>query len=353
MDIKIKLNQPENKIAATTTRNLEMPPPLLQATLTKESQAVCKNQAEAEKIAKEKKARIAAIYKELNELVGLKDIKKNIYEVQAYVEIQRRRSLENLHSEPTVLHAVFSGNPGTGKTTLARVLARLYKEIGIISQGQLIEVERADLVGEYIGHTAAKTKEQVKKALGGVLFIDEAYSLARGGSKDFGREAIDVLVKAMEDHKNDFVVILAGYRDEMISFINTNPGLNSRFPLQIDFPDYSIDELIDIADMMYQAREYCLETVAKQNLRHLLGEIIEKQPKHHGNARLVRNIVEASLRQQAVRLVEQTSVTKEELQIIKISDLPQSQVVFSRPQNQLTKQINQHLNNCVPLFATS
>jgi len=140
--------------------------------------------------------KVQELFKELDTLIGLKDVKKVIFEVQAYVEIQRRRTKEKLAAEPTVLHAIFKGNPGTGKTTVARILAKLFKEIGVLQKGHLVEVERADLVGEYIGHTAQKTRDQLKKAIGGVLFIDEAYSLARGGEKDFGKEAIDVLVKA-------------------------------------------------------------------------------------------------------------------------------------------------------------
>ena len=140
---------------------------------------------------------IDKIYDELNDLIGLKEVKSLIHEVQAFTKIQKLRSHNNLAAEPTVLHAIFRGNPGSGKTTVARILAKLYKEMGVLSKGHLVEVERADLVGEFIGHTAQKTKEQVKKALGGVLFIDEAYSLCRGGEKDFGREAIDVLVKTI------------------------------------------------------------------------------------------------------------------------------------------------------------
>ena len=184
------------------------------------------------------KARIKEIHKELNELIGLQSVKKMILEVQAFVDIQKRRTQEKLAAEPTVLHAVFKGNPGTGKTTVARIVAKLFKEVGVLQKGHLVEVERADLVGEYIGHTAQKTREQIKKALGGVLFIDEAYSLARGGEKDFGKEAIDVMVKAMEDNKDNLIIILAGYKDEMDWFLCSNPGLRSRFPLHIEFPDY-------------------------------------------------------------------------------------------------------------------
>ena len=169
---------------------------------------------------------------DLNELVGLKNVKLLIKQLEAYIYLEQMRKEKGLKYEPLTLHMIFKGNPGTGKTTVARLLGRILKGIGILSKGHVVEVERADLVGEYIGHTAQKVRENVKRASGGILFIDEAYSLARGGEKDFGKEAIDTLVKAMEDHKSEFILILAGYRDEMEFFLNTNPGLKSRFSLQ-------------------------------------------------------------------------------------------------------------------------
>ncbi len=274
---------------------------------------------------------INQMFSELNDLIGLKEVKALIYEIQAFAEIQKLRQGKNLASEPTVLHAIFKGNPGSGKTTIARLLAKLYKEMGILEKGHLIEVERADLVGEFIGHTAQKTREQVKKALGGVLFIDEAYSLCRGGEKDFGREAIDALVKAMEDHKNNFILILAGYNTEMNNFIRSNPGLNSRFPLHIQFPDYSLEELISIADLMYAKRQYKLNIEAKEQLASSLRHILREAPKNHGNARTVRNIVEASLRCQAVRLFqqEQKDYAKEELSAICAWDISRAVIKTS------------------------
>ncbi len=184
----------------------------------------------------QRQQRMQAVLDELDRLIGLQSVKELVREVQAFVEIQRRQREENLAAEAVTLHMVFKGNPGTGKTTVARILGRLLAAMDVLPKGHMVECERADLVGEYIGHTAQRTREQIRKAMGGILFIDEAYSLARGGEKDFGKEAIDTLVKAMEDHKNEFVVILAGYRDEMEYFLMTNPGLRSGFPIHIEFP---------------------------------------------------------------------------------------------------------------------
>ena len=173
---------------------------------------------------------------ELDALIGLAPVKELVRELAALVEIQRRRAAAGLSTEPMALHMVFTGNPGTGKTTVARLLARLFHGLGVLPREHLVECERADLVGEYIGHTAQRTREQIRKALGGVLFVDEAYALARGGEKDFGKEAIDTLVKAMEDHKDEFIVILAGYRDEMEQFLSVNPGLAPGFRSTWTFP---------------------------------------------------------------------------------------------------------------------
>jgi stage V sporulation protein K len=199
---------------------------------------------------------------------------------------------------------IFKGNPGTGKTTVARMIGKIFKELGVLNKGHLVEVERADLVGEYIGHTAKKTREQLKKALGGVLFIDEAYSLARGGEKDFGREAIDCLVKGMEDHREEFILILAGYRDEMEFFIRSNPGLRSRFSVIMEFPDYSLEELMKIACLMFHQKQYRLTLEAKVKLEKILCKWIFSGYNRNGNARLARIIAETAIRRQAYRLME-------------------------------------------------
>ena len=266
------------------------------------------------------KDKVTEILAELDVLVGLSTIKQLIRELQAYVEIQKRRIREKLVADPLVLHMIFRGNPGTGKTTVARIVGKLFKEMGTLQKGHVIECERADLVGEYIGHTAQKTREQVKKALGGVLFIDEAYSLARGGEKDFGKEAIDALVKAMEDNKDNLILILAGYRHEMEWFLQTNPGLRSRFPIHVDFPDYNLDELLAIGESMIKTRQYELFPETKETLRRHLQSILHNHP-YAGNARLIRNLVEKMIRKQAVRLFQRPSSSREELMEILPVDL--------------------------------
>jgi stage V sporulation protein K len=242
-------------------------------------------------------------HKELDRMVGLDNVKELVYEIYALLQIAQMRSEAGLLAQAHVYHMIFKGNPGTGKTTVARLLAKLFQGMGLLAKGHLVEVERADLVGEYIGHTAQKTRDLVKKALGGVLFVDEAYSLARGGEKDFGKEAIDTLVKAMEDHKNQFVLILAGYTLEIEGFLLTNPGLPSRFPIQMEFPDYSLDQLIQIAEGMAKEREYALLPPTLFKLRELLLQEKTETIYHFSNARYVRNVLERAIRNQAVRLL--------------------------------------------------
>jgi stage V sporulation protein K len=246
---------------------------------------------------------VEAALAELDALVGLTQVKTLVRELAAYATVQGWRAAAGLRSDRLVLHMVFSGNPGTGKTTVARILGRLLRGLGLLSRGHLVEVERADLVGEYIGHTAAKARDALRRALGGVLFVDEAYSLARGGDRDFGREATDALVKGMEDHRHDLVLILAGYRAEMERFLRTNPGLRSRLALHLDFPDYTPEELLRIAECMLAARQYRLSPAARSRLAEMLRAPGAQPVLAAGNARLVRNALERALRRHAARLV--------------------------------------------------
>ncbi|WP_236838502.1 stage V sporulation protein K [Caldalkalibacillus salinus] len=260
------------------------------------------------------------VMNQLDRLVGLKHVKDFVYEIYAWLHITQQRQKLGLKSSQQTLHMVFKGNPGTGKTTVARILGHLFQEMNVLSKGHLVEVERADLVGEYIGHTAQKTRELVKKALGGILFIDEAYSLARGGTKDFGKEAIDCLVKAMEDHKDEFVLILAGYPDEMDYFLASNPGLPSRFPIQLSFKNYTVSELLAIAELMVCEREYQLSSQAKHKIRQFIAEEMRKPGKNFSNARMVRNLIEKAIREHAVRLLHHSHNTKNDLMTLSAGD---------------------------------
>ncbi len=264
------------------------------------------------------------IQKELDQMIGMEHVKNLVFEVYALLYISRMRSEAGLQGGSQVYHMIFKGNPGTGKTSIARIIAKLFQKMGVLSKGHLVEVERADLVGEYIGHTAQKTRDLVRKAIGGVLFVDEAYSLARGGEKDFGKEAIDTLVKAMEDQRSQFVLILAGYPLEIEQFLQTNPGLPSRFPIQIEFPDYTVDQLLQIGELMVKDRDYMMTEHTIFRLRQLLVQEKLNDMFSFSNARFVRNTIEKAIRHQAVRLIGQYAnfvPSKQELMTIRPDDL--------------------------------
>lgn len=253
--------------------------------------------------------------------IGLHHIKSSMKEIYAMKLINDERNQNGLSTEKQVFHMIFTGNPGTGKTTVARKIASMFYDLNILTKGHFIEAERADLVGEYIGQTALKTRNLIQRALGGVLFIDEAYSLARGGEKDFGREAIDTLVKQMEDHKDEFILILAGYPNEMEYFLEMNPGLASRFPFIHTFDDYTIDELMDIGEQFANEREYKLTREAKWKLKHHLRKQLMKKEDHFANARYVRNMIEKAIRTQSVRLVKTRKFSYNDLIYIEADDL--------------------------------
>ncbi|QII51592.1 stage V sporulation protein K [Bacillus paralicheniformis] len=295
--------------------------------LNGQKQVLANSEAEAEYQAalqknEAKHSILKEIEREMNTLVGMEEMKRNIKEIYAWIFVNKKREEQGLKAGKQALHMMFKGNPGTGKTTVARLIGRLFYEMNVLSKGHLIEAERADLVGEYIGHTAQKTRDLIKKAMGGILFIDEAYSLARGGEKDFGKEAIDTLVKHMEDKRNEFILILAGYSREMDHFLSLNPGLQSRFPISIDFPDYSVSQLMDIAKRMMTEREYQFSPEAEWKLKdHLMAVKSTVSPAKFSNGRFVRNLIEKSIRSQAMRLLMGDCYLKNDLITIKSQDL--------------------------------
>ena len=254
----------------------------------------------------------------LRDLIGLCEVKKIIDELYAYLAVQTLRRRMGLRADGTVLHMIFAGRPGTGKTTVARILGPVFATLGVLAQGHVVEVERADLVGEYVGHTAQKTRSLLDRAMGGVLFVDEAYALARGGDKDFGREAIDTLVKGMEDRSGNLIVILAGYENEMSYFLSLNPGLSSRFPVQISFPDFSEGELLQIASRLLDERQYRLSSDALSTLRQILRH--ERWGTDFGNGRTVRNVIERAMRRQALRVIGCTQPTRQDVMTLFAAD---------------------------------
>ncbi len=261
------------------------------------------------------------------DLVGLAPVKARIRDIAALLLVDRGRRLVGLPAEPPSLHMCFTGNPGTGKTTVAMRMAEILHRLGYVRKGHLIAVTRDDLVGQYIGHTAPKTREVLKRAMGGVLFIDEAYYLYRPeNERDYGQEAIEILLQVMENQRDDLVVILAGYKDRMDTFFQSNPGMASRIAHHIDFPDYSVDELYSISGLMLAKMGYRLAPDAESALREYIARRIA-QP-HFANARSIRNALDRARLRQASRLVAATgrAVSRDDLATITAADLRASRV---------------------------
>ena len=259
-----------------------------------------------------------AIRAEINELVGLAPVKEYVFGLADNLQVQQRRAAAGLKTASLSMHMIFTGNPGTGKTTIARLVARYLKAIGALKGGQLVEVTRADLVGRYTGHTAPLTNSVIESALGGVLFIDEAYSLYRGEQDSFGLEAIDTLVKGMEDHRDELVVILAGYTREMETFLTANSGLASRFPNRIEFPDYTAVELLQITQVLAKNKGYTLAEACTEPLLGYYARWQSADARTAGNGRLARNTLEKAIFHQSRRLVAEPAAA---LDLILPSDL--------------------------------
>lgn len=258
---------------------------------------------------------------DLNKLIGLESVKEKVQDLMAYQKVQKMRMNNNLHSQKSTLHLAFTGNPGTGKTTVARIVGRIYKKLGLLSQGHFIEVSRTDLIAGYQGQTALKVKSVIERAKGGVLFIDEAYSITENEQSDsYGKECLTELTKALEDYREDLVVIVAGYTKPMYQFFESNPGLKSRFNTFIEFDDYDADELLEILLSICLSNDYILTEDLKKKVYFYFVEQLDKKADDFANGRFVRNIYDDLVMNHARRTAKLNKPTKEDLSIIILED---------------------------------
>lgn len=279
---------------------------------------------ETPEMAEEKAKKLEDLLAEFNSLTGLGGVKHQVNSLVNLMRVQKMRQDQGLKVSDVSKHMVFSGNPGTGKTTVARMLAEIYKNLGVLTKGQLVEVDRGGLVKGFVGQTATRVQEVVDESLGGILFIDEAYTLTVGkGEGDFGQEAVDTLLKAMEDHRNELIVIVAGYTDLMEQFLNSNPGLKSRFSNFIYFEDYTAEELMDILHKNLVKQEYTLTEEAEAKALEMIQARVANKPENFANARDIRNFMEHAISNHATRVVglEETNMDKQVLSTLEACDL--------------------------------
>ncbi len=269
---------------------------------------------------------IDVILAALNDMIGLESVKKEIDELVNLAKVKEKRQEKGLSSPPLSLHLVFTGNPGTGKTTVARLIGKIYAALGLLQKGHVVEIDRGDLVAGYVGQTATKTKEKIKEAMGGILFIDEAYALAKGGQNDFGQEAIDTLLKEMEDKRDKFAIIVAGYDQPMQKFIDSNPGLESRFSRYVPFPDYSGDDLFNILEKMIVGNNLEATDDTRQILKDICIAMYQKRDENFGNGRDVRKLFEKMMGNQANRLAQVDDADVDQLNFLEKEDVPKDYI---------------------------
>lgn len=309
-----------NPLNSSRLSNLDQSKPIQ----SQDAMQMIKEQDQKEVPEEKEPEKLEDLLAELNELTGLQSVKEDVNSLINLLKIRKIRKERNMKDIPVSMHLVFTGNPGTGKTTVARLLARIYHSLGALSKGQLVEVDRSELVGGYVGQTALKTQEVTNSALGGVLFIDEAYALTAGKHKeDFGYEAVDTLLVEMENHREDLAVIVAGYPKPMKQFLSSNPGLKSRFNKFIDFPDYTPEELFIIFEGMCSKNGYILSEAAKTKAKAIFKDLYDHRDENFANGRTVRNFFEKVMTKQANRLASLQEISDEQLQTLDEPDLPE------------------------------
>ena len=325
--VKPSYDSKESCQQATTSRglNLKQDSAQTEKSATVKANVITKKNSIEKQLSHVKQEDLSIELNRLDALIGLNSVKSDIKSLIKFVELQKLRASQGLKTDQITYHLVFTGSPGTGKTEVARIISRIYKALGILNSGHLIVASRADLIADYLGQTASKTNKVVDSALGGVLFIDEAYSICRSGdrSDSYGQEAVDELIQRLENDRDKFAVIMAGYKDDMDNFINTNPGFKSRINRFIDFPDYLPEDLFKIFQKMLYEREYLLDKQAAVKVQNKINADYSVKDKNFGNARYARNLLDSILLKQAERVMQMDVKSKELLTTLQTSDIPE------------------------------